>query len=81
MLGLPDLIGRILDVEEPPYNHQGAGMRCLLVKVGVDFKGVYVQDDTSMVWYIEESTRITLIDPMYQHYEMETWRAQTTQSR
>lgn len=75
MIGLPDLMGRTIDVEEPPYDHQGPGMRCTLWRVFEDHEGIWIESDESYTWCIGPETRITVINPEYQTQDME-WRQQ-----
>lgn len=73
MIGLPDLIGRLIDVEEPPYNHQGEGMQCVLWRVFEEDGFTWVESTEGYGWRIGPTTLITLIDSQFDQREM-NWR-------
>lgn len=73
MIAIPVFIGLRIDVEDPPYEHQGEGMTCVLWAVH-DRNGVIVCESTEGMGFVfGPESRVTVLDPEYQADEM-SWR-------
>lgn len=61
---LPQFIGRSCDVEQPPYGHQGLGMRGVIYDIDILSSGeVEIVSTEGYGWRMDSETRVTMLNP------------------